>query len=230
MDFEVFGDLNVQQINEISLAFLQKVQQLTGKEVIIYSDASNANNTFNSQLASMYPLWVAEYGVRTPNTGNWSSYEGFQYSDSGRVSGISNYTDLDTFTEQIFLSSSENISTPENTTNQIQTYTVQLGDTLSQIASKYNTTVSEIAGLNGISNPNLIYVGQVLKIDTTNHISVVTSDKYETNHIIYTIQSGDTLTSIAQKYDVTIASIVQLNNIQNPNLIYAGELLKINLN
>lgn len=230
MDFESFGDLNVQQINEISLAFLQKVQQLTGKEVVIYSDASNASDTFNSQLANTYPLWVAQYGVTTPDTGNWSSYEGFQYSDTGTVPGISGYTDLDTFTEAIFLNSTEQVTTPENTINTVETYTVQAGNTLSQIAAKYGTTVSEIAGLNGISNPNLIYVGQVLKIDTTNDISVVTSDKYETNHIIYTIQSGDTLTSIAQKYDVTIASIVQLNSIQNPNLIYAGERLRINLN
>lgn len=230
MDFEVFGDLTNQQINEISFAFLQKVQELTGKEVIVYSDASNAANTFSSELANTYPLWVAQYGVTTPDTGNWSSYEGFQYSDNGTVPGISGFTDLDTFTEEIFLGSTDNISTPKNTTNQVITYTVQAGDTLSQIASKYGTTVSEIAGLNGISNPNLIYVGQVLKIDTTNDISVVTSDKYETNHIIYTIQSGDTLSAIAQKYDVSIQSIVNLNNIANPNLIYAGERLRINLN
>lgn len=230
MDFEVFGNLNTQQINDISFAFLQKVQAITGKEVIIYSDASNASNTFNNELANTYPLWVAQYGVTTPNTGNWSSYEGFQYSDTGTIPGINGYTDLDTFTEQIFLSSQDTISTPENTVNQIQTYTVKAGDTLSQIASQYNTTVAEIAGLNGISNPNLIYVGEVLKIDTTNDMTVTTSDKYETNHIIYTIQYGDTLTSIAQKYDVTIQSIVQLNNITNPNLIYAGERLRINLN
>ena len=230
MDFEVFGNLNTQEINEISLAFLQKVQQLTGKEVIIYSDSSNARNTFNSQLASTYPLWVAQYGVNTPNTGNWSQYEGFQYSDSGTIPGIRALTDLDTFTEQIFLNSSETIATSENTTNTIETYIVQSGDTLSQIAMKYGTTVNEIVGLNGIKNPNLIYVGEVLKIDTTHDISVVTSDKYETNHIIYTIQYGDTLTSIAQKYDVSIASIVGLNHIQNPNLIYAGERLKININ
>lgn len=230
MDFEVFGNLNTQQINDISFAFLQKVQQLTGKEVIVYSDASNAANTFSPALANSYPLWVAEYGVTSPRTGNWSTYEGFQYSDNGTVPGISGFTDLDTFTEQIFLGSTEQISTPENTTNQVVTYTVQPGDTLSQIALKYGTTVGEIAGLNGIANPNLIYVGQVLKIDTTNHISVVTSDKYETNHTVYTIQYGDTLTSIAQKYDVSIQSIVRLNNIQNPNLIYAGERLRINLN
>lgn len=230
MDFEVFGNLNNSEINAISFAFLQKVQELTGKEVIVYSDASNAQNTFSPELANTYPLWVAQYGVNVPDTGNWTSYEGFQYSDTGTVPGISGYTDLDIFTESIFLNSPNTINTPENTTNQIVTYIVQPGNTLSQIAFQYNTTVSEIAGLNGISNPNLIFVGQVLKIDTTNNISVITGDQYETNHIIYTVQYGDTLTSIAARYGVTVESIVQLNQIANPNLIYAGERLRINLN
>lgn len=125
MDFETFGNLTPAEINQISFAFLKKVQQLTGKEVIIYSDASNARNTFGPELANSYPLWVAQYDVSSPNTGNWSSYEGFQYSDKGRIPGISGFTDLDTFTEEIFLSTSQQISTPENTINQIITYTVQ---------------------------------------------------------------------------------------------------------
>lgn len=45
-----------------------------------------------------------------------------------------------------------------------KTYTVKSGDTLSGIASKFGTTYQKIAQLNGISNPNLIYPGQVLKI------------------------------------------------------------------
>lgn len=45
-----------------------------------------------------------------------------------------------------------------------QYYTVQSGDTLSNIASKYGTTYQKIAQLNGMSNPNLIYVGQKLRI------------------------------------------------------------------
>lgn len=230
MDFEVFGELSNSQINEISFAFLRRVQELTGKEVIVYSDASNAENTFSQEFANTYPLWVAEYGVNTPRTGRWSTYEGFQYSDTGTVPGIRVLTDLDIFTDSIFLSSTENISTPENTTNQIISYTVKQGNTLSQIASSFNTTVREIAGLNNISNPNLIFVGQILKIDTTNDFSVITSDKYETNHIIYTIKRGDTLTSIARRYNVSIQSIVTLNKIANQNLIFAGERLKINLN
>ena len=230
MDFEIFDNLNNEQINQISFTFLAKVQELTGKEVIVYSDASNAKNTFSKELANRYPLWVAEYGVNSPRTGNWSSFEGFQYSDTGIVSGIQGYTDLDTFTEKIFLSSSNSISTTPNSTNTIINYTVQRGNTLSQIALKYGTTVNEIVGLNAITNPNLIYVGQVLKIDTTNTFSNITEDKHETNHIIYTIKYGDTLTSIAKKYNVTIQSIVNLNQIQNPNLIFAGQRLRINLN
>ena len=124
MDFENFVNLTDSEINEISFAFLQKVQELTNKEVIVYSDASNAQNTFNQNIANTYPLWVAEYGSTTPSTGNWNSYEGFQYSESGNIPGINGSTDLDIFTQNIFLSSSQKISTSPNTKNRIITYTV----------------------------------------------------------------------------------------------------------
>ena len=142
MDFEVFEDLNKEEINAISFAFLQKVQALTGKEVIVYSDASNARDTFNRELASKYPLWVAQYEVNSPETGNWNSYEGFQYSDMGTVPGIRGFVDLDTFTEAIFLGATETVDTPENTKNQISTYTVAPGNTLSQIAQNYRHNCS----------------------------------------------------------------------------------------
>lgn len=229
MDFEAFGNLSNDEINEISFAFLRKVQEITGKEVIVYSDAFNAENTFSQELSNTFPLWIAEYGVTTPRTGKWSSYERFQYSDTGNIAGINTFTDLDKFTDSIFLSSTDIISTSPNTSNSIETYIVKPGNTLSQIALEFDTTVNEIAGLNSIRNPNLIYIGQVLQIDTTNDFATITNNIYETNHIIYTIKRGDTLTSIAKKYNVTIESIVNLNNIINPNLIYAGSRLRINL-
>ena len=46
-----------------------------------------------------------------------------------------------------------------------RTYTVRAGDNLSAIAAKYGTTYQALAAKNGIANPNLIYPGQVLKID-----------------------------------------------------------------
>ncbi len=100
-------------------------------------------------------------------------------------------------------------------------YTVKKGDTLSQIALDYNTTVESIVQINNIPNPNLIYVGQKIKIKIDDYTI------HDCGHIIYKIKWGDTMTSIAKKYGVSIQSIAEINNIENVNLIYAGEQLRI---
>ena len=103
-------------------------------------------------------------------------------------------------------------------------YTVQEGDTLTSIAQKYDTTVHEITVTNSIVNPNLIYVGEVLKIYPGNRSIIKRKKVFTTTYIV---QSGDTLTSIAMKFDTTVQAIAELNDLQNPNLIYVGEILKI---
>ena len=102
-------------------------------------------------------------------------------------------------------------------------YTVKWGDTLSQIALEYGTTVNSLVNLNNIQNPNLIYVGQKIIIRTSENEDIM----HDCGHIIYHIKWGDTLTSIANKLGVSIQSIVDENDIQNPNLIYAGAYLRI---
>ncbi|MCO4564809.1 LysM domain protein [Streptococcus infantarius subsp. infantarius] len=97
------------------------------------------------------------------------------------------------------------------------TYTVRYGDTLSSIASKFGTSYQALASLNGLSNPNLIYVGQVLRVNG----SVNTGSAY------YTVRAGDNLSAIASRYGTSYQSIVALNGLANPNLIYAGQTLKI---
>ncbi len=229
MDFEEFGSLTKEEINNISRAFLTKVQELTGKEMIIYSDAFNARDTFDSSLAESYPLWIAEYDVSSPtNDVNWDNWTGFQYTDLAFIPGINARVDRDKFTENIFLSSNSVITTEPNRVNQIESYTVQRGNTLSEIALRFGTTVREIAGLNGIRNPNLIFTGEVLRIDTTRSLQDIQSEEYEQNHIIYTVKRGNTLTYIANRFRTTISSIVRLNDIRNPNLIFTGERLRIN--
>ena len=110
----------------------------------------------------MYPLWIAHYGVLTPGSNPiWNSWVGFQYSSTGSVPGVSGNCDMNEFTKGILLNSS---SAPQEPENNYETYTVKAGDTLSGIATMYGTTYQELAALNGISNPNKIYVGQVLKI------------------------------------------------------------------
>ena len=48
--------------------------------------------------------------------------------------------------------------------NNVKEYVVKSGDTLSKIASMYGTTYQQLAQINNISNPNLIYPGQIIKI------------------------------------------------------------------
>lgn len=56
----------------------------------------------------------------------------------------------------------------------------------------------------------------------------ITDTAYDMNHVIYTIKYGNTLTSIAHMFHVSIESIARLNDIRNINLIFAGERLRIN--
>jgi len=97
-------------------------------------------------------------------------------------------------------------------------YTVQKGDTLWAIANRYGTTAAALAAINDISNPNLIYPGEVLIIPNTGHLS---------GTIRYTVVSGDTLWNIANRYHTTVATLVSLNNIVNPNMIHPGDVLII---
>ncbi|MGL5085129.1 MAG: LysM peptidoglycan-binding domain-containing protein, partial [Clostridium sp.] len=96
-------------------------------------------------------------------------------------------------------------------------YVVKSGDNLSGIASKYNTSWQELARINNIANPNLIYAGQELKVNG--------AQSQQT--IYYTVRSGDNLSSIASKYNTSWQAIAKLNNLDNPSLIYSGQQLKI---
>jgi LysM repeat protein len=103
------------------------------------------------------------------------------------------------------------------------TYVVQPGDSLGEIAQRYGTTVAELASLNNISNPNLIYPGQVLYLPGCATEPPPPPPPPATT--TYTVQWGDTLYSIAVKYNTTVAELMALNGISNPNLIYAGQVL-----
>ncbi len=98
-------------------------------------------------------------------------------------------------------------------------YQIVAGDTLSSIANKFNTTVEELVSINNITNPNLILVGQILKLRRDD------LSKVENN--TYVVQQGDTLSKIAQKYGTTYQELARINNISNPNYIQVGQVIKI---
>lgn len=95
------------------------------------------------------------------------------------------------------------------------TYIVQKGDSLWSIANKFNMTVSELKNLNNLTN-NLLSIGQVLKI----------KDSFNNGKTTYTVQKGDSLWVIANKYGITTEELKSYNNLTS-NLLSIGQVLKI---
>lgn len=95
------------------------------------------------------------------------------------------------------------------------TYIVQKGDSLWSIANKFNMTVSELKNLNNLTN-NLLSIGQVLKI----------KDSSNNGKTTYTVQKGDSLWVIANKYGITTEELKSYNNLTS-NLLSIGQILKI---
>lgn len=117
------------------------------------------------------------------------------------------------------LSIGQKILIPNEIINESEydTYIVKAGDSLYRIAINYNTTVDNLMDINNLSS-NLLSIGQKLLVPkTTNQ----TPDNFN-----YVVKLGDTLYSIANKYNTTVDEIKKLNNLTS-NLLNVGQTLKI---
>ncbi len=103
-------------------------------------------------------------------------------------------------------------------------YTVKPGDTLCGIAQKYAVSVEGIVAVNYLTNKNILSVGQKLQIPA---IGAIGGNNIKTNVIEYTIAKGDTLSSIAQKFNIRMYDIMSLNELQNVNRLSVGQKLNI---
>lgn len=114
-----------------------------------------------------------------------------------------------------FIGSLQSASASDYAATCAQYHTVQRGENLYRIGLRYNLSVTTLQSMNGIRDANRIYAGQSLCV------------KISAPAITYTVQRGDTLFRIAQRYGVNMYTLAQVNNIANVNLIYAGQVLKI---
>ena len=118
-----------------------------------------------------------------------------------------------------------------------KTYTVKHGDTVSGIAAKYKLATASVLALNGLSWKSIIFPGQVLKLvktttskpsaPATPPVTPPASSSGSKASTTYTIKSGDTVTSIAKKFGVTIQAILTANDLKVTSIIYAGRSLVI---
>lgn len=216
--------------------FCTHIVALTGINPMIYVQRSAANQCVG---LGDYGIWLAEYpdySLRGWNDYVEPNYSGdyamHQFTSSGAISGWGGPLDLSLFfgDENAWRAyagaTGQPVPVPQP---QVQTYAqpsvqsgdttyiVQSGDTLSGIAARYGTTYQHLAAINGISNPDIIHVGQEIRIDG----SEPTSDEY------YTIQPGDILSAIAARYGTTWQWLAEVNEIDTPDLIHPGETIRV---
>jgi LysM repeat protein len=105
-------------------------------------------------------------------------------------------------------------------------YTVQLGDTLGAIAKQFGVTTKAIIELNSLTNPDVLMVGQELKIPGPQAASEQ-GGSGEAAGGVYIVSQGDTLGSIAKRFGVSVAELQELNDIADPDQIFVGQELRI---
>lgn len=212
-----------------------------GYYVGIYANTNWFNNYINTNELTNYDKWVASWGSNRPSNptgGLWQFGGETNKIRTNKVAGMTcdqNYAykdypsimktnGLNGFTKGSSVTPTP-APKPTSTPTSEKTYIVKSGDTLSGIASKYGTTYQVLSKYNNIANPNLIHVGQVIKIPTSGTSS--TSNNSTSKSVTYVVKAGDTLSKIASKYGTTYQKIARDNGIANPNLIYVGQKLVI---
>ena len=137
---------------------LEKAGYFTG----FYISRSPLQSFITPEVAKRYALWVAEYGGKLNYDGQYGMW---QYTSSGEVDGINGRVDMNycyvDYPERIKSMNDNEPSKPQPTET---VYTVKAGDTLSGIASKYGMTYQKLAEYNGIKKPDVIYIGQKIRI------------------------------------------------------------------
>ena len=205
--------------------YLNKLRELGAKKVGLYI-AHHLYKQLNLDTSEADGIWIPHYGSgsATPDSKPDFPVDIHQYTEHGRLAGYNGNLDLNRILGDKPLEhftdgkpSKKKPSKPKESTSNKSTsgttYKVKAGDTLSGIAVKFGTTTKSLQSLNGISNPNKIFVGQVLKVKGT--------AKTKT----YTVKSGDTLSGIASMHGMTTKELQNLNGITNPNLIYPNQKL-----
>jgi LysM repeat protein len=105
--------------------------------------------------------------------------------------------------------------------------TVQPGDTLSDIAVRHGVGVTRLMQANGISDADLVMVGQRLTIPGGSGRSAAPAPPSAQPTAPYTVKSGETLSEIAARFNTSTERLIQLNRIQNPDLLTSGTRLRI---
>ena len=205
---------------DMAIAFCNKIRA-AGYTPMLYTNLNWATNYIDMTRidAAGIDVWMAQYNIQCDYKG---AHTMWQYSSKAVIDGITANTADMNWCYKDYTNGSAFIPTPKPKPS-YDTYAVMAGDTLSDIAAKFGTTYQELAAINGIEDPNMIHVGQIIKLKG-HEISTPQGGT------TYTVQAGDTLSGIAAKYGTTYQELAVLNGISDPNIIHVGQVLLVSQN
>lgn len=214
------------------LQWLQQVESRTGTKPLIYMNSSTAHSfDWSPVVQNNNGLVLANYGPddgsahHPPDSASWPFWAMWQYTSRGFLNGVAGPVDLDIFNgdatalAQYGGVGSLPVHRPPQHPDGLGNYTVQPGDSMSAIAHHFGMSVSSLEAANPqISNPNLIYPGEILHIPHGSQL----------RGRVYTVQPGDTLSGIAVKFGESLGEVTTKNpHISNANVIYPGQLINV---
>lgn len=202
--------------------FLDTVYSLTGVKPLLYASSSVINRyNFTDIVNSNYGLWVAQYGVNNgianekPVVKNWNFYALWQYTSRGRIQGYKQDIDMN-----YFYGDKEAWLKYANADRSSQKPIEEVKKSINEVAQD---VIKGYYG-NGDERKNKLVQDGYDPNEVQNRVNELLGAN---NDKTYTIKPGDTLSGIANKYGVTVDYLKNKNNIQNVDLIYVGQIIKI---
>ena len=119
-------------------------------------------------------------------------------------------------------------SSGARTTTVKANYTVKPGETLSELAERYGTTVEQLMQLNGLRSAQDLWAGSRIQVPVTRRVAAAKpAPAVNRNASQHKVQPGETLSVIAQRYGVSTQNLVALNNLSDPNQVVVGQTLQL---
>ncbi|ALN97934.1 glycoside hydrolase [Bacillus phage vB_BpuM-BpSp] len=231
-----FTSLGKSNVTKLAVKFLETLKA-KGANVMVYAYKAFFDSSLDFNTMKPYGIWYARYTSQESVIPNGVSI--WQYTEKGLINGIKGTVDVNwsyvpvseltkgkTVVKESGSSNPKPAPSPSKNSSSSSSYTVKKGDTLGGIASKFKTTTSVLVSLNNIKNPNVISVGQVIKLPTSTTVKPKPVSK-PSSSTTYTVKKGDTLGGIASKFKTSVSVLTSLNNIKNPNVISVGQVIKL---
>ncbi|MBM6619177.1 LysM peptidoglycan-binding domain-containing protein [Bacillus suaedaesalsae] len=194
-----------------------KVIKVMLGSIVVTTLAFGVNNTSEAEASTIDSI-QSQQSVYTVQSGDTLS--GIAKRFNTTVTDIKQLNNLTS--DVIYIGQSLKMPLTTSTVT-ISTYTVQSGDSLSVIAKRFGTTVDQLKQINNLTS-DTIFIGQSLKVSGTSTVTPAPSPTQNTS--TYTVQSGDSLSVIARKFNTTVTNLKQLNGLTS-DTIYVGQTLKV---